>query len=106
MKSGTGKPGRLARESPKGRVTHDNPHARSGPDTCTWTVGLADRWIALRHGLPAECVDASPSATCRRRLLPDGVRPSLKASLVKQRHADASNGAAVVKSQAMEGRSG
>jgi len=30
--------------------------------------------IALRHGLPAECVDASPSATCRRRLLPDGVR--------------------------------
>jgi hypothetical protein len=55
-------------------VTHDNPDARSGPDTPIATVGLACLADCLRHGLPAECVDASLPATCRKRLLPDGVR--------------------------------
>src|SRR6185437_13984963 len=62
----------------EGPVTHDNPHARSGPDTCTRTVGLADHCDRPRHGLPAEHVDAEPSGS-----MPDAATPRRSAGSLK-----------------------
>src|SRR6185312_12499058 len=77
------------------------PHARSGPDTCTRTVGLADHLDRPRHGLPAEHVDAEPSGS-----MPDAATPRRSAASVmahstrRNRRPDAVFEAAVVKSHA------